>query len=104
MSSTQAFKGLALRLGKVLGTAAPAGCAPQAVHRLRVVSGWDLVEVHRRATSTLAAQFLGTLQQRMPFPLRALQVDGGSELAAAFEQPCQQRGCGSSYYRRVRPS
>ena len=28
----------------------------------------------------------------MPFPLRALQVDGGSEFAAEFEQACQQRG------------
>ena len=28
----------------------------------------------------------------MPFPIAALQVDGGSELAAAFETACQQRG------------
>src|SRR6516164_9619385 len=28
----------------------------------------------------------------MPFPIRALQVDGGSEFAAEFEQACQQRG------------
>lgn len=27
----------------------------------------------------------------MPFPVRALQVDGGSEFAAGFEQACQQR-------------
>lgn len=30
-----------------------------------------------------------TLQQRMPFPIRALQIDGGSEFAADFEQACQ---------------
>ncbi|HKN33212.1 MAG TPA: hypothetical protein VJX16_08205, partial [Terriglobales bacterium] len=29
---------------------------------------------------------------RMPFPIRALQVDGGSEFAADFEQACQQCG------------
>ena len=57
-----------------------------------VISRWDVVEVRRRATSRAAAAFLDTLQQRMPFPLRALQVDGGSEFAAVFEQACQQRG------------
>lgn len=57
-----------------------------------VVSRWDVIEAHGRATSTAAARFLHTLQQRMPFPVRALQVDGGSEFAAAFEDACQQRG------------
>jgi len=28
----------------------------------------------------------------MPFPIRTLPVDGGSEFAAEFEQDCQQRG------------
>jgi putative transposase len=57
-----------------------------------MVSRWDVIEVHRRATSTAATLFLDTLQRRLPFPLRALQVDGGSEFAALFEQACQQRG------------
>ena len=57
-----------------------------------VVSRWDVVEVRRRATSRAAASFLETLQERMPFPIRAIQVDGGSEFAAVFEQACQQRG------------
>ncbi len=57
-----------------------------------VVSRWDVVEAHRRATATTATEFLDTLQQLMPFPIRTLQVDGGSEFAAAFEQACQQRG------------
>ena len=57
-----------------------------------VISRWDVLEAHSRATASLAAQFLDTLQQRMPFPIRALQVDGGSEFAAQFEQACQQRG------------
>jgi len=47
-----------------------------------VVSRWDVLEVHTRATSTLAAQFLTTLQACLPFPLKAIQVDGGSEFAA----------------------
>src|SRR6266852_5284413 len=29
--------------------------------------------------------------ERFPFPVKALQVDGGSEFAAEFEQACQQK-------------
>jgi putative transposase len=57
-----------------------------------VVSRWDVIEVHRRATSTAASLFLDTLQRRLPFPVCALQVDGGSEFAALFEAACQERG------------
>ena len=57
-----------------------------------VVSRWDVIEVHHRATSTAAPLFLDTLQRRLPFPLRAIQVDGGSEFAALFEAAYQQRG------------
>ena len=57
-----------------------------------VVSRWDVVEVHTRATSTLAAGFLESLQQRMPFPIKAIQVDGGSEFQAYFEEACHERG------------
>ena len=56
-----------------------------------VVLRWDVVEVHRRATSLAAARFLDTLLDRLPFPVRALQVDGGSEFAAEFEEACQQK-------------
>jgi putative transposase len=57
-----------------------------------VVSRWDVLEVHQRATAPLAAKFLNTLQARMPFAVRSLQVDGGSEFYAEFEQECQHRG------------
>lgn len=57
-----------------------------------LVSRWDVIQAHSRATAACAADFLDTLQHRMPFPIRALQVDGGSEFAAQFEQACQQRG------------
>lgn len=56
------------------------------------ISRWDVIEVHGRATSTAARLFLDTLQRRLPFPLRALQVDGGGEFAAVFEQACLERG------------
>jgi putative transposase len=55
-----------------------------------VVSRWDVIQAHTRATAS--ADFPDTLQLRMPFPIRAVQVDGGSEFAAEFEQACQQRG------------
>ena len=51
-----------------------------------------LVEVRTRATANTATDFLSTLQARMPFPVRAIQVDGGSEFQAGFEQACQERG------------
>ena len=57
-----------------------------------VFSRWDVIQAHRRATAQSATEFLETLLHRMPFPIRALQVDGGSEFAAQFEQSCQQRG------------
>ena len=57
-----------------------------------VVSRWDVIQAHTRATAVTATQFLDTLQHRMPFPIRAVQVDGGSEFAAEFEQACQLRG------------
>lgn len=56
-----------------------------------VVSRWDVVEAHYRATATTAAMFLDAVQARMPFPVRAIQVDGGSEFAAEFELECEKR-------------
>ena len=57
-----------------------------------VVSRWDVVEAHSRATAGQAKAFLGRLRERMPFPVRAIQVDGGSEFQAEFEQACAQQG------------
>ena len=57
-----------------------------------VVSRWDVLEAHHRATAQLTSEFIKTLQQRMPFPLRAFQVDGGSEFYANFEEVCQEHG------------
>lgn len=57
-----------------------------------VVSRWDVVEAHTRATSRTASAFIDVLLQRMPFPIKAIQVDGGSEFQDLFETECQQRG------------
>ncbi len=57
-----------------------------------IVSRWDVLEAHTRATAATAAGFLDRLVARMPFPVRAIQVDGGSEFQAIFEEACQARG------------
>ena len=57
-----------------------------------VVSKWNVMSVYRHASATTAAHFLDILKDRMPFPVKAIQVDGGSEFESIFEQECQQRG------------
>ncbi len=57
-----------------------------------VISKWNVVSVYQRATATTATHFLDTLQERMPFPVKALQVDGGAEFEALFELECRRRG------------
>ena len=56
------------------------------------VSRWDVLGVYTRATARTAADFLDVMQRRMPFPVKAIQVDGGSEFKAEFEAACEQRG------------
>lgn len=71
---------------------------PSAGHVLKhftardVISRWDVLEVAAAATAQTATRALDALLARMPFPVRAIQVDGGSEFMAEFEAACQQRG------------
>lgn len=57
-----------------------------------VLSKWDVIGIYRQATATSAAEFLEAIDVRMPFPVRAIQVDGGSEFESVFEEVCQRRG------------
>lgn len=57
-----------------------------------VVSRWDVLSVGTQATAAAATRFLDALIARSPFPIRAIQVDGGSEFMAGFEETCRQRG------------
>ena len=57
-----------------------------------VISRWDVVELGRRATAQAAAAVLDRLAERMPFPVRAISIDNGSEFMAEFEAACQIRG------------
>jgi putative transposase len=53
---------------------------------------WDVISVHSRATAATATHFLDELKSRLPFPVKAIQVDGGSEFMASFEEACRTRG------------
>ena len=57
-----------------------------------VISRWDVVQVRGRATAGTATAFLDSIGERMPFAVKAIQVDGGSEFKAEFEQACRDRG------------
>jgi len=57
-----------------------------------VISKWDVMEARVRATSRTAKEFLDTVERNMPFSVRAIQVDGGSEFYSDFEQECQRTG------------
>lgn len=56
-----------------------------------VISRWDVLDVHHDATARSAASFLDAVLARMPFRVRAIQVDGGSEFKAEFEAACQAK-------------
>jgi putative transposase len=57
-----------------------------------VVSRWDVLGVYGRATAVTARDFLDAVIQRMPGPVKAIQVDGGSEFKAEFEEACREKG------------
>jgi transposase InsO family protein len=57
-----------------------------------VICKWDVLDVFDRATATAGARFLEVLIARSPYPVRAIQVDGGSEFKADFERLCAERG------------
>ncbi len=54
-------------------------------------SRWCAAMGASNASSASAARFLDKLLASAPFPLRAVQVDGGSEFQGAFEDAARQR-------------
>jgi putative transposase len=56
-----------------------------------VVSRWDTLELRRSATAASAVGILDALAERMPFPVRAISIDNGSEFMADFERACADR-------------
>jgi transposase InsO family protein len=57
-----------------------------------VISRWDVVSLAANARAQSAVAALAALTARMPFPVRAISVDNGSEFMAEFEQACAARG------------
>jgi putative transposase len=57
-----------------------------------VVSRCAVLGVRSSATAQTAAAFLDELCARLPVAVQAIQVDGGSEFMAGFEDACQARG------------
>jgi putative transposase len=53
---------------------------------------WAVAQPFNRATAKAASLFLDKLIADMPFQVKAIQVDGGSEFMAEFEQACADKG------------
>jgi putative transposase len=53
------------------------------------ISRWDCARAYRRASSLTATDFLEYLERKFPFPVRAIQIDGGSEFKKDFEAGCR---------------
>lgn len=49
---------------------------------------YTIYQVYKTATSKNAADFLEHMKRKFPFPIRSVQVDGGSEFMADFEKAC----------------
>lgn len=54
-----------------------------------VRSRWDVLEVRSAANAKTAEVFLRSLKTRMPFEIKAIQVDGGGAFYAEFEEACK---------------
>lgn len=54
-----------------------------------MISKWDVLGLRGRATAKTASEYLKDLKERTPFEIKAIQVDGGSEFKAEFEEACR---------------
>ena len=68
-------------------------CGGQTLKEFRAVcpvSKFMVTRVYSRATAGNAKRFLMDLLGALPFPLVSVQVDGGSEFMAGFEDACEE--------------
>ena len=72
--------------------------------RVCPVSKFMVARVCARATAGNARRFLMDLVGALPFPLASIQVDGGSEFMADFEEACEELGIRCTSCRREGPS
>jgi putative transposase len=69
-----------------------AGAAYKQFTARDMVSRWDVVAVATSATARAAAGFLAQVEARMPFRVKGVQIDGGSEFRGEFEEACRLKG------------
>lgn len=48
-------------------------------------------KAYKNATSTAAEKFLEYVQEKLPFEIKSIQVDGGSEFMGDFENSCKRK-------------
>jgi transposase InsO family protein len=56
-----------------------------------MVVRYDGLRAYKRQTSTAGADFLHYLRKKFPFPIKPIQIDGGSEFRDQFEEACRRR-------------
>lgn len=56
------------------------------------VSRWNVADAFSAASAKTAKSFIDKLIKESPFQIRQIQVDGGSEFMAEFEEECKERG------------
>jgi putative transposase len=56
-----------------------------------VVTRFDALRAYKHQTSPKAAHFLHYLRKKFPYPIRAIQIDGGSEFKDQFEAECEAK-------------
>jgi transposase InsO family protein len=54
------------------------------------MSRLTICRVYTNANSSSAADFLAYVQTQLPYPIKSIQVDGGSEFMAHFESYCEK--------------
>jgi len=54
-----------------------------------VFAKWTVAKPYAQATAANAADFLKKVTAEMPWPIKAIQIDGGSEFMAEFEIACR---------------
>ena len=66
------------------------GCILKHFNAVCTVSRWNTAEIYSKATAKTASDFIDKVVKQSPFPIQRIQVDGGSEFMAEFEQACQR--------------
>jgi putative transposase len=57
-----------------------------------MVVRWTAAEVRRGKAALTMRESLQRMEARLPFTIKGIQIDGGSEFKAEFEVYCQERG------------